>query len=220
MKSKLNQDGKKPRKLKPKSCRFCKVSYTPSNSLQFVCSPGCAIEYAKDKQLKKQKREIEKYEARRRKAHSEAKERIKTKSDYNKLAQAAFNAFVRLRDLSEPCISCGRTVHEVESSGYSRGGHWDAGHYLSRGARPELRFAPENCHKQCKSCNGGAGKYAKKNYTVTQQYRLNLIAKIGLSRVEKLESDHRPRRYTKEDLKRIAKIYRKKLKKLKLKLDI
>jgi hypothetical protein len=47
------------------------------------------------------------------------------------------------------------------------------------------------------------------------EYRLGLIARIGLARVEALESDQTPRHYTIEDLKQIKATYKAKLKALK-----
>ena len=71
------------------------------------------------------------------------REKLKSRAQWLKEAQQAFNAWIRLRDADKPCISCGRH-HE---------GQWYAGHYLSTGARPELRFEPLNVHKQCSACN-------------------------------------------------------------------
>ena len=94
------------------------------------------------------------------------------------------------------------------------GGQWDCGHYLSVGSHPELRFEELNAYKQCKSCNGGAGRYAGKNRTVSQQYRENLIQKIGVSLVEWLEGLHDAKHYTIDDLKEITAKYKAKCKQL------
>lgn len=139
----------------------------------------------------------------------EAKARLKTRAQWLKEAQAVFNKWIRLRDANQPCISCGRT--EVE---WTRGGAWDCGHYLSRGAYPELRFDELNAHKQCKKCNGGAGKYAKKSRTVSQKYRVNLIRRIGISAVEKLEGPHEAKHYTIDELRAIKATYQAKCKEL------
>jgi hypothetical protein len=48
--------------------------------------------------------------------------------------------------------------------------------------------------------------------TIRSKYRENLIAKIGLERVEWLEGPHEPKRYRIEDLKEIRDTYRLKLK--------
>jgi hypothetical protein len=112
-------------------------------------------------------------------------------------AQASFNAWIRARDADKPCISCGR-MHD---------GQWHAGHYLSTGARPELRFEPYNCHKQCAPCN----THLHGNLVL---YRTALIERIGLIRVKRLEGPHPPAKLTIEDLRAIRDEYRRKLKEM------
>ena len=41
-------------------------------------------------------------------AHRAAKERMKTRGEWTKDAQTAFNDFIRARDSGAPCVSCGR----------------------------------------------------------------------------------------------------------------
>ncbi|GLT13875.1 recombination protein NinG [Vibrio algivorus] len=109
-------------------------------------------------------------------------------------AQIQFNRFIRLRDAGKPCISCGRYV-EI--------GKLDAGHYRSIGAAPELRFNEDNCHGQCRECNGF--KSANKS-----EYRDSLIEKIGLKRVEEIERYHSAMNWTIEDICQIEKEYKAK----------
>lgn len=168
--------------------------------MQKVCCLGCAAALAKKKREK-----VERANDRQK------RESMKTARDYVKPAQDAFNAFIRERDKDLPCICCGRFP---DSDDWNPGGVWDAGHFLSRGAYPELRFEEDNCHKQLKTCNGGSSKYAKKGRTVSQGYRERLIAKIGLGRVEWLEGPHDQKHYSIEDLKAIKALYVKKLKDL------
>lgn len=129
-----------------------------------------------------------------------------------KVQERAFNPYIRKRDKNDSCMSCGRSDSEIKSNGV--GGKWDAGHFKSRGAYPELRFEPLNCHKQCKSCNGGAGKFAKKDLTVTKAYRIRLIDKIGLDKVEWLEGPHKAKRYRVNELKELYKYWIDEAKKL------
>ncbi len=42
------------------------------------------------------------------KKQRERKAKLKSRSEWLKEAQSVFNKFIRLRDKSEPCISCGR----------------------------------------------------------------------------------------------------------------
>jgi hypothetical protein len=138
-----------------------------------------------------------------------AKDQQKRPRDWIREVQAVFNKFIRARDAEKPCVSCGR--EEVEQT---VGGKWDCGHYLSVGSHPELRFEELNAAKQCKSCNGGSGRYAKKNHTVSASYRVELINRIGIERVEWLEGPHEHKHYSIEDLKAIKAEYKAKLKAL------
>lgn len=141
------------------------------------------------------------------------RESFKTAKDYIKPAQDAFNAFIRARDeaLGLPCICCGKFPAPED---WTRGGIWDAGHFLGRGAYPELRFEETNCHRQLKTCNGGSAKYAKKGRTVSQGYRERLIKRIGLEKVEWLEGPHDPKKYTIDELKEIKRVYTEKAKEI------
>lgn len=184
---------KQPR---PKKCRVetCGSSFVPSRLGQAVCSPACAILDA-PKNLEKARKALADVG---RKELQAAKERIKPKGQYMREAQTAFNAWVRERDAKLPCISCGRS-HE---------GQYHAGHYLSVGASPELRFEPLNVHKQCAPCNN----HLSGNLV---NYRISLPQRIGAENVEWLEGPHEPKRYTIEDLKAITAEYRAKTRELK-----
>ena len=173
--------------MKPKICRVCKAEYTPSRMGQKVCSPLCAMALAKSARVKAERKETIK-------RIRETKEKLKTRSDWIKEAQQAFNAYVRARDAEAPCVSCGR-YHD---------GQWHAGHYLSVGARPELRFCEINVWKQCAPCNN----HLSGNILL---YRKGLIKRIGLELVEWLEGPHEPKHYTVDDLKAIKGMYKKKL---------
>ena len=137
------------------------------------------------------------------------KESIKPARKWKAEAQAEFNRFIRVRDFGDPCISCGKSREEVErEQGWKLGGAWDAGHFKSRGAKGQLRFNTFNCHKQCKSCNGGS-KYSHKEASVSVQYKENLIKKIGLERVQWLENNNDSENSDIEYLKRVKKIFAK-----------
>ena len=85
----------------PRTCKVCKTKFEPTyNSVQVTCSYQCAIKYAQKQREKKEKKEWNK----RKKV---LKEKVKTKSDYLKEAQAIFNTYIRLRDENKGCISCG-----------------------------------------------------------------------------------------------------------------
>ena len=138
-----------------------------------------------------------------------AKEFIKTDMDLKKEAQKAFNAFIRARDHDQMCISCDKSIEDIQGKdGWKPGGAWDCGHYLTVGAHEELRFEELNASRQCKSCNAGSGKFTKKNGTVGIRYREKLIVKIGLDKVLWLEGPHEPKRYRAEDYRAIRAKYK------------
>ena len=129
---------------------------------------------------------------------------------YKAQAQQAFNSYIRARDAGLPCISCGET-----NPPDLHGGQWDCGHFKTVGAYPELRFEERNAHKQCKSCNAGAGKYTAKESTVAQHYEAGLVARYGQEYVDWLNGPHEMTNYRREDFIRIRDEYRAKLKALK-----
>lgn len=181
--------------MKTKKCKVCRVAFMPTKPLQRVCGYECALSLAQSVRAKEEKRELVKQ-------RRETREKLKTRGDWLKEAQSAFNAYVRHRDAHLPCISCGR-FHN---------GQWHAGHYLSTGARPNLRFEEGNVHRQCQPCN----THLSGNLI---NYRVGLIEKIGLDRVEALECDHEPRKFTVDELKEIKARYVRMLKELKEKGD-
>ena len=185
--------------LKQHKCKECGEYYTKFRSTQQVCSVKCAMAMGKRKAEEKRKKleKADRLEASRR--MRERKEKLKSRSDWLKDLQRVFNEFIRLRDKDLPCISCGR-YHE---------GQYHAGHYRSVGACPELRFNEDNVHKQCSACNN----HLSGNIL---EYRLGLIEKIGLERVEFLErQDHPPLKLSVEEIKDLIKVYKAKVKELK-----
>ena len=124
------------------------------------------------------------------------KKALKSASDYIKEAQAAVNKYIRLRDRNKPCVSCGCEL----SNNY--GGTTDCGHYRSRGSASHLRFNLLNMAAQCSRCN----RYLSGNVV---EYRIELIKRIGIDNVNKLESDNEPRKFTVEYLERVKKIFNK-----------
>lgn len=170
--------------MKQRKCAQCRVFFLPKRIGARVCSIQCAIELGQKIREKKARAE-----------NRAIREKLKSRADRIKEAQAAFNKYIRLRDKDDPCISCGRH-HE---------GQYHAGHYLSTGARPELRFCEANVHKQCMPCNTHlSGNIA--------MYRKALIVKIGQQMVDYLEGPHEPKKYTVGELIEIKEKYRQKLK--------
>lgn len=164
-------------------CKVCRVEYKKWRMTQKVCgSVECAAEYARQVREKEERKELR-----------ARKEKLKTRTQWLKEAQIEFNRYIRERDRDLPCISCGRF----------HGGSYDAGHYRSVGAAPQLRFDEDNCHKQCVPCNQHKSGNAI-------EYRRGLVERIGLQRVAILEANSETIRWTIEDAKRIKAEYKAK----------
>jgi hypothetical protein len=159
--------------------------------MQKACTAECAISYAVAKRDAKRAKAERIQQAADRKVIKLRKEKLKTKSDYAKEAQTAFNAYIRWRDRDEPCISCGR-FHQ---------GQWHAGHYRTVASHPELRYSELNVHKQCAPCNN------HKSGDIVN-YRINLVQRIGADKVEWLEGPHEPQKLDIEAIKQIKAHYR------------
>lgn len=175
---------------KEKKCRSCGELFEQRRSTHTACSWPCAILQVEETRAKAEQKKA-------RKELRDGRERLMSKSDHLKLAQKSFNAYIRERDAALPCICCNR----------HHNGQYHAGHYLSVGANPELRFNENNCHKQSSYCNN----YKSGNQA---QYRINLIAKIGEAEVERLEGPHLPLKLTIDDIKAIRQEYNDKRKEL------
>lgn len=174
-------------RLRKCAVKGCANRFQPRNISHKVCGPECAAIHAVAERKRLDAKQTR-----------ERKQAMKTRSDYLKSAQAAFNKFIRERDAHLPCISCGR-FHT---------GAYDAGHYRSVGAQPALRFHEDNVHRQCVPCN------QHKSGNVVE-YRLGLIARIGAERVAFLEQEHAPAKYTIEEARQIKAHYVAKLRELK-----
>jgi len=178
--------------LREKVCKTCLSKFMPARPMQSVCSPICASK--KVKADRKAERETFK----------KRKEAIKTIPELLKEAQTAFNVWVRCRDSQQPCISCGKPPGSMTELHAGR----DAGHYRSVGSASRLRFHEDNCHAQCVKCNQWKAGNAV-------DYRIRLIERIGVERVEALETENTPRKWKREELIQIKETYRQKLKDLK-----
>lgn len=181
-------------KLKLKTCKSCKTKFMQQRLLQSVCSPLCAVAYTNTSK-EKLNRSIA---LKSRRDTKQKLEGLKTRQEHLKDAQRFFNQYIRVRDEHLPCISCQR-FHT---------GQYHAGHYRTVGSSPHLRFNEDNVHKQCSACNNHlSGNIVK--------FRMHLIDKIGLDKLEKLEVDNEPKHYTIEEIKAIKTKYKNLTKELK-----
>lgn len=157
-------------------CRLCEgcrlVKFRPARSNITWCSDDCGVTVAQARVAAANARQ-----------HRAALQAVKPLSHWHDLTERVVNAYIRLRDSHLPCISCG-TWSTVQ---------WEAGHYLSKGAHPELRYHLLNIHKQCHRCNVQlSGNQIK--------YRIGLVPKIGEAAVLVLEGPHPAAKHSREEL--------------------
>jgi len=149
-------------KPKQKKCKACKSLYRPYQTTQTACGIACAIILAKRKAERKDKE----------KSILAKKVFYATDLKTRKAgAKRACHAYIRLRDKGLPCICCNRPIV----------GDVHAGHYLESGNNPHTRYDENNIHAQSNYCNTYQGGDS-------DDYRGNLIKKIGLDEVLTLES--------------------------------
>lgn len=176
--------------VKTIKCRRCKVEFEPFHRNGIILSRFCT------KCLVEKKREKDKKDWREEK--KQIKEKLKTHSEWLGDFQKVFNKYIRLRDKGQPCISCGNPLKK----------EFDAGHYFSVGAYPNLRFNEDNVHGQCVACN--QHKHGNIN-----EYALNLPQRIGKVRFDKLISEREEsNKLTIPEIQDKIKEYRKKIKEI------
>lgn len=185
-------------------CPHCRGKLEPGQRIHPLCIDGYAEAEAAKAERKKAK-ELRALQRVERAADRKKRQELKRIPDLIREAQQAFNKWVRARDEKTPCISCGAPPPDLSRL---HGGR-DAGHYRSTGSASHLRFHEDNCHGQCVKCNQwGAGRAV--------DYRIGLVARIGVGRVEALESSNEPHKWTREELIAIKALYVGKLKALKV----
>lgn len=183
---------KGPKKIKCAN-KACRIPFVQTNPFIKWCSDDCAVVIGLEKVAKQKAKAI-------RADRAETKKKLESHKPleyFLKKTEKACNEFIRFRD-PDICISCGVTHSSA----------WQAGHYVSVGGNKTIRYHEDNIHKQCVQCNMFKGSNAT-------EYRIRLIEKIGIERVEFLESWHSPVKMTREAAEEIEAMYKDKLKKLK-----
>ncbi|EJD1130360.1 recombination protein NinG, partial [Escherichia coli] len=164
-----------------RKCKCCNEWFIPKYQNQYWCNEICGTKIAlerRSKEREKAEKAEKAAEKKRRREEQKQKDKLKIqklalkpRSYWIKQAQQAVHAFIRERDRDLPCISCG-TLTSAQ---------WDAGHYRTTAAAPQLRFDERNIHKQCVVCN----QHKSGNLV---PYRVELISRIGQEAVEEIES--------------------------------
>lgn len=195
------------RKPSRRKCKVCGEYFVPKFHdirIRWCCPEHGAIlameerEKEKVKAAAKRIKEQKETEKEGRQRRQEKRESLKSKSQWDKEAQSAFNRYIRIRDEGKPCVSCGNPL--IGKSNYLTGSAIDASHYRSRGAASHLKFNVFNVHSACTRCNRQLSGNAV-------EYRIRLVNRIGLERVERLEADNAPRRFDVTYLKRVKAIF-------------
>lgn len=139
--------------MRKKKCRNpdCGQWFVPVRAFQNGCCTECDFQIAmaavrkkrviKAAQMKRER--IAQAKAERAELRSR-KKALRTRTTWYGLLQEEVNTYVRLRDWNKPCCTCGD---------HNPSHKFDAGHYLTVGGHPDLRFELTNIHKQCVNCN-------------------------------------------------------------------
>ena len=176
-----------------KKCRHCLKPFKPKyNTLERTCREYLCL--VSEAMLKVREKELE--NVKNSKARLKVwKTNLETVQGLTKKAQAVFNKFIRLRDAGRSCISCDKLL----------AGKFDAGHYYSSGGHKNVTFDERNCHGQCVYCN----RHLHGNLL---NYQIGLVQRIGEEVFNLSALAHETRKFTKEELNEIIKIYNQKCK--------
>lgn len=191
------------KEIKTKKCKACTGEFKPYKTTDRACSPECerALQTVKErKQQAKSEREaflkIYSFGGRKKgKTKAQCDNDLKTRK---KAAKEACHKYIRERDKFKPCPCCNKPLGE----------DFHAGHFLESGNNPKIRYDEDNIHGQRVDCNFFKGGDSG-------MYRVNLIERIGLERVERLESlQGGVVKRTPQDYAEIEKYFKEKLKNL------
>ena len=151
--------------------------------VNWVCSKECAFELgnkalnkARERQKQKDKQVQAKIKRKASENNRKRKKDVKPLKEWQDKLQKLVNQYVvHVRDKDKPCCTCGTTAPDIK---------YDAGHYRTRKAAPELRYELTNIHIQCsQQCNVfGSGMRA--------EYREFIKGVYGSDHLEWLDGKH------------------------------
>ena len=119
------------------------------------------------------------------------KESLRSKSYFEKLLQTEINSIVRLIDIDKGCISCDHGWGKPATR------QFHAGHRLSIGSNPALRFNLFNIYRQCSVCNN----YLSGNERAFDKGILFIYGSDMLDTIKSLSSKYKALNLSIEDLK-------------------
>ena len=140
-----------------RKCKRCGEYHQADDGVKvpagWFCSHDHAIEFAREKAGKETERKLAKARAEDKQVaridasvHRKRKLEVNRTQHLDRLQKLVNQWVLHVRDANEPCCTCGTAKHDIK---------YDAGHFISRGSSPELRFEITNIHRQCSvNCNG------------------------------------------------------------------
>jgi hypothetical protein len=142
-----------------RKCKNCQKVFEKKQPLQYICTPVCAINYAKKKEKVKWQKE-----KKQRLIDLESLTGVQSK-----YIQPKVNELVRIIDNGQPCIATGNF------------GKMAAGHYFHAGGHSQIRFNLHNIHIQSFQSNSFKSGDAL-------NYRQGIIKTYGEDYIEFMES--------------------------------
>ena len=162
-------------------CLYCKDYFDMTEMDKIPAGWFCCHEhiaqYAADRQRKQAEKTRKRAQVERKKSKSIKRKELMTRSQWYAKLQTLVNQYVRWRDRYEGCCTCGERREDIK---------YDAGHFHTISARPDIRFELSQIHKQCSvKCNQyGSG--------MRREYEKFLISKYGHDHVSQLEKVREP----------------------------
>ena len=160
-----------------------------------VCTPFCALTFARSVNGKAAKVAAIK----ERKADKTKLQGMKKPSQLETECRAVVQKIARIRDRHDGCISCHMPADYT--------GMWQGSHFRPAGNNAAVQFHLWNIHKSCAQCN----LFKSGNLSA---YRPRLVEKIGIERVEWLESQNQPVKTNVAYLLRFKKVMGKRLRRI------
>lgn len=187
----------------PRKCTHCRTEIPPkAKSDRWQAAGFCDCDCMADHGLAKARQQQQRKREREAKAKRARKPKAKTKLSQTELTQRMFNKMIRLLDDGRECISCGKSECGIR---------FEAGHFRSVGACPEIRFDPRNCHLQGSSCNNAQFRKTKRTRrtaeTVSQEYAIRLRERYSDELVDWLNGPHELPRWRDDDLKALRAVF-------------
>lgn len=166
-------------------------------------------------EIKKQKTNIKMYTSRISRQLHEVQSKLsaatkeKTKSDYLKIADILFGAYIKRRDSDSQgnvnCVCCGGTFNIKDKTNEGDMVVQNL-HFVSRGTY-SLRFNEINCHAGCTHCN--LNMHLEADGLAFKRYKRFLIDAVGEEEVKQMEEEkYKIHKLSESDLKTIIDKYK------------